>query len=30
MLSSKATLHMLCGKIAAGKSTLSARLGDAD
>ena len=27
---SNATLHMLCGKIAAGKSTLSARLGGAN
>jgi predicted kinase len=27
MSASNATLHMLCGKIAAGKSTLSARLG---
>jgi predicted kinase len=26
MTSSNATLHMLCGKIAAGKSTLSAKL----
>ena len=25
-----ATLHMLCGKIAAGKSTLSAKLGQAE
>lgn len=24
------TLHMLCGKIAAGKSTLAAELGDAN
>ena len=30
MTSSNATLHMLCGKIAAGKSTLSARLGEAE
>jgi predicted kinase len=30
MSTSKATLHMLCGKIAAGKSTLSARLGQAE
>ena len=30
MSHSNATLHMLCGKIAAGKSTLSARLGDAN
>jgi predicted kinase len=30
MPSSNATLHMLCGKIAAGKSTLSARLGEAE
>lgn len=29
MSASKATLHMLCGKIAAGKSTLSRRLGAA-
>ena len=29
MSASNATLHMLCGKIAAGKSTLSARLGEA-
>jgi predicted kinase len=29
MSASKATLHMLCGKIAAGKSTLSGRLGAA-
>ncbi len=29
MSHSNATLHMLCGKIAAGKSTLSARLGGA-
>jgi len=29
MSASNATLHMLCGKIAAGKSTLSARLGGA-
>jgi predicted kinase len=28
--SSNATLHMLCGKIAAGKSTLSANLGEAE
>lgn len=27
MAESRATLHMLCGKIAAGKSTLAARLG---
>jgi predicted kinase len=27
MMSNKATLHMLCGKIAAGKSTLTAQLG---
>ena len=27
---SSATLHMMCGKIAAGKSTLSARLGEAN
>ena len=30
MTGSNATLHMLCGKIAAGKSTLSARLGEAE
>jgi predicted kinase len=30
MSSSNATLHMLCGKIAAGKSTLSAKLGEAE
>ena len=30
MSRSNATLHMLCGKIAAGKSTLSARLGGAN
>lgn len=24
------TLHMICGKIAAGKSTLAARLAEAD
>jgi len=30
MPSSNATLHMMCGKIAAGKSTLAARLGDAE
>jgi predicted kinase len=30
MSSSNATLHMLCGKIAAGKSTLSLRLGKAE
>lgn len=30
MTSSNATLHMLCGKIAAGKSTLSARLGEGE
>ncbi len=29
MSASNATLHMLCGKIAAGKSTLSGRLGAA-
>ncbi|HEY1864236.1 MAG TPA: ATP-binding protein [Roseiarcus sp.] len=29
MAASNATLHMMCGKIAAGKSTLSARLGEA-
>jgi predicted kinase len=29
MSPSRATLHMMCGKIAAGKSTLSARLGEA-
>jgi predicted kinase len=27
---SNATLHMLCGKIAAGKSTLSVKLGEAE
>lgn len=27
---SNATLHMMCGKIAAGKSTLSATLGEAE
>jgi predicted kinase len=27
---STATLHLLCGKIAAGKSTLSAQLGEAE
>jgi len=30
MSGSNATLHMLCGKIAAGKSTLSAKLGEAE
>jgi predicted kinase len=30
MSASNATLHMLCGKIAAGKSTLSARLARAE
>ena len=30
MSRSNATLHILCGKIAAGKSTLSARLGGAN
>jgi predicted kinase len=30
MTSSTATLHMLCGKIAAGKSTLSAKLAQAE
>jgi predicted kinase len=30
MPASNATLHMLCGKIAAGKSTLSAKLGQAE
>jgi predicted kinase len=30
MRNSKATLHMLCGKIAAGKSTLAAELAEAD
>jgi predicted kinase len=30
MSATDATLHMLCGKIAAGKSTLSAKLGDAE
>ena len=30
MTTSNATLHMLCGKIAAGKSTLSAKLGEAE
>jgi predicted kinase len=30
MSASTATLHMLCGKIAAGKSTLSAKLGQAE
>lgn len=30
MSDSTATLHMLCGKIAAGKSTLSAKLGEAE
>ena len=29
MSASNATLHMMCGKIAAGKSTLSARLAEA-
>ncbi len=29
MAEGQATLHMLCGKIAAGKSTLAARLADA-
>jgi predicted kinase len=29
MTPSRATLHMMCGKIAAGKTTLSARLGEA-
>ena len=29
MAGTEATLHMLCGKIASGKSTLAARLGDA-
>jgi predicted kinase len=30
MSASNAALHMLCGKIAAGKSTLSAKLGQAE
>jgi predicted kinase len=30
MTSSTVTLHMLCGKIAAGKSTLSTKLGQAE
>ena len=30
MAPSNATLHMMCGKIAAGKSTLSATLGEAE
>ena len=30
MAASNATLHMMCGKIAAGKSTLSAKLGEAE
>ena len=30
MAASNATLHMICGKIAAGKSTLSAKLGEAE
>jgi predicted kinase len=30
MSTSNAMLHMLCGKIAAGKSTLSAKLGEAE
>jgi predicted kinase len=30
MTSSNATLHMMCGKIAAGKSTLSAKLAQAE
>lgn len=30
MSSSAPTLHLLCGKIASGKSTLAARLGHAD
>jgi predicted kinase len=30
MVRSSATLHLLCGKIAAGKSTLAARLGEAE
>jgi predicted kinase len=30
MSGSNATLHILCGKIAAGKSTLSAKLGEAE
>jgi len=30
MSATNATLHMLCGKIAAGKSTLSATLGEAE
>jgi len=30
MSGSITTLHMLCGKIAAGKSTLSAKLGEAE
>ena len=30
MNSSKATLHMMCGKIAAGKSTLSAKIAETD
>ena len=30
MSPSSATLHMMCGKIAAGKTTLSARLGEAN
>jgi len=30
MSSQSPTLHLVCGKIAAGKSTLTAKLGDAD
>jgi predicted kinase len=30
MVRSSATLHMFCGKMAAGKSTLAARLGEAE
>lgn len=30
MASNPPTLHMLCGKIASGKSTLARRLADAD
>ena len=30
MLATPPTLHLLCGKIASGKSTLSAQLGSAD
>jgi predicted kinase len=30
MAASNATLHMMCGKIAAGRSTLAAKLGDAE